>query len=119
MQEPVEAQRGHWISWNRSHRLLGAALWVPGTEPRSSWRALNLGAISPHLSSPLLYLRKGFIMRPRQLRPHGPSTLAFLCVGGGRGHEVHLGLELLILLNAGIAGVRTTLPLRQPLRSQK
>lgn len=26
------------------------------------------------------------------------STLAFLCVGRRRGHEVHVGLELLILL---------------------
>lgn len=66
---PVAARRGRQIPWNRSHRWLGAALWVLGTETRSFERA----ATEP-------YLQGGFVLISglRKVRVHhvGDGTAA-------------------------------------------
>lgn len=42
VQEPLEARRGHQISWSWSHRCLGATMWALGTKPRSPAEQLLL-----------------------------------------------------------------------------
>lgn len=47
-----EVRRGRWIPWNWSDRWLWVAMWVLGTEDRSSARATKCSSPPSHLSSP-------------------------------------------------------------------
>lgn len=51
---PSEVRRGYWIPGNSSYGGLGAAMWVLGTKPRSSWTAEPCHH-SPPITHPLSF----------------------------------------------------------------
>jgi hypothetical protein len=59
-----EARRQCWISWKWSYRVLSDAIWVLGTSPKSSVRAvsgLKYRAISPAPQTDFFFPETGFL----------------------------------------------------------
>lgn len=84
-----EVRRGHWIPGNSSYGGLGAAMWVLGTKPKSSWRA-EPPQHSPPIPHPLSFSEmntKGILMITASKQ--GTAAVAFgdlPCSCDGSGH---------------------------------